>query len=185
MNILVINGHEHYNHSKGDLNQTLFNYMVEKFTRKYQIQTTVIQDGYGVKEEQEKVKWSDIVIYQTPIYCYSVPALFKKYFDTVHEYGVFFEGSPGDYGTGGLLHGKRYMFSTTWNAPRSAFNDPSKFFEGRNVEEILFHLHLIHKYTGMKSIETFACFNVKKAPDLEHYKNELDAHINRFIPEIT
>ncbi|WP_079525429.1 NAD(P)H-dependent oxidoreductase [Halobacillus hunanensis] len=185
MKFLVINGHEYYPHSKGELNQTLFQYLIEKIRKTCEVQTTTIQEGYEVREEQEKVKWADIVIYQTPVYCYSVPALLKKYFDTVHEYGVFFKGNQSDYGTGGLLHSKRYMFSTTWNAPRSAFNNPDKFFEGRGVEEVLFHLHLIHKYTGMKPIDTFACFNVKKQPDLEQFKSELDSHLNRFIPELT
>lgn len=36
--------------------------------------------------------------------------------DEVYEYGLFFKGAD-EYGTGGLLKEKEYMFSTTWNAP--------------------------------------------------------------------
>ncbi|GGF23391.1 hypothetical protein GCM10010954_22760 [Halobacillus andaensis] len=127
------------------------------------------------------MKWADIVIYQTPIYCYSVPALFKKYFDEVHEYGVFFEGNKAQYGTGGLLHGKKYMFSTTWNAPAEAFEDRTQFFEGRSVEDTLFPLHLVHKYVGMKPIKTFACFNVKKEPSIHRYLDDLEKHLEDYI----
>lgn len=32
------------------------------------------------------------------------------------------------YGSGGLIQGKTYMLSVTWNAPLEAFNDPKQFF---------------------------------------------------------
>jgi modulator of drug activity B len=150
-NVLVINGHEYYKHSEGHLNRTLFNKMVELLSRNYEVKTTILQEGFGKEEEQKKVIWADSVIYQTPIYNYSVPALFKKYIDQTHEHGVYFSGNAEEYGIGGgKLAGKRYMFSTTWNAPCTAFNDRSKFFEGRNVDDILFHLYLSHKYAGME-----------------------------------
>lgn len=73
------------------------------------------------------------------------------------------------------------MFSTTWNAPAEAFNDRNKFFEGRNVEDVLFHLHLIHKYTGMEGLKTFSCFDVKKNPDIDFYKKDLKDHLGRYF----
>ncbi|MGQ7155828.1 NAD(P)H-dependent oxidoreductase, partial [Escherichia coli] len=60
------------------------------------------QDGYNIKEEQDTFLWADVVIYQTPIYWFSVPGLFKTYMDEVYEYGLFFKGAD-EYGTGGLL----------------------------------------------------------------------------------
>jgi modulator of drug activity B len=181
-NVLVINGHEYYKHSKGQLNKTLFNEIVKKLSSNYEVRTTLLQDGFKKEAEQEKVKWADNIIYQTPIYNYSVPALFKKYLDQTHEYGVYFSGNTEEYGIGGgLLSGKRYMFSTTWNAPCTAFNDPNKFFEGRNVEDILFHLHLSHKYAGMKGLKTFSCFDVKKNPDINLYLDSLEIHLGQYF----
>jgi modulator of drug activity B len=181
-NTLVINGHEYYNHSKGHLNMTLFKVIVDKLSTSYEVKTTILQDGFEKEEEQEKVKWADTIIYQTPIYNYSVPALFKKYLDQTHEHGVYFRGNTEEYGIGGgLLSGKRYMFSTTWNAPRTAFNDLNKFFEGRNVEDILFHLHLSHKYAGMEGLKTFACFDVKKNPDINLYIDSLESHLSQYF----
>lgn len=38
------------------------------------------------------------------------------------------------YGSGGLIQGKTYMLSVTWNAPREAFTDPEQFFHGVGVD---------------------------------------------------
>lgn len=181
-NILVINGHEYYEHSKGQLNKTLFDAIVKQLSSNYNIMTTTLQDGFEKGEEQAKVKWANYIIYQTPIYNYSVPALFKEYIDQTHEYGVYFRGNTGEYGIGGgFLTDKRYMFSTTWNAPEKAFNDRSKFFEGRNVEDVLFHLHLSHKFAGMTGLKTFSCFDVKKNPDINVYLTSLQNHLSQYF----
>lgn len=34
------------------------------------------------------------------------------------------------YGSGGLIQGKKYMLSLTWNAPLEAFTEKDQFFEG-------------------------------------------------------
>ncbi|WP_422917560.1 NAD(P)H-dependent oxidoreductase [Salinicola tamaricis] len=34
------------------------------------------------------------------------------------------------YGSGGLLQGRRYLLSLTWNAPREAFDSPGDFSRG-------------------------------------------------------
>ena len=79
--------------------------MVTVLGENHHVKTTTIQDGYNIKEEQDKFLWADVVIYQTPIYWFSVPGLFKTYMDEVYEYGLFFKGAD-EYGTGGLLKRK-------------------------------------------------------------------------------
>lgn len=181
-NILVINGHEYYAHSKGSLNQTLFDYIVGQLSENYAVKTSVLQEGFKKEEEQRKVLWADYVIYQTPVYNYSVPALFKKYLDETHEHGVYFQGNTKEYGVGvGLLKDKKYLFSTTWNAPADSFGREDSFFEGRTADEVLFHLHLSHKYAGMERLKTFSCFDVKKNPDIEKYKKDLYDHLNLYF----
>ncbi|QAS52609.1 NAD(P)H-dependent oxidoreductase [Halobacillus litoralis] len=177
-NILVLNGHEYYPHSKGRLNDELFQTIVEMLRPQLCVKTSVLQERFDVKDEQEKVLWADTIIYQTPVYNYSVPALFKKYIDMTHEYGVYFSGNAEAYGIGGgKLTDKKYMLSTTWNAPAHAFENPDLFFEGKSVDDILFHIHLSHKYAGLIPLETFACFDVKKNPDVTGYINNLRMHL--------
>lgn len=80
-----------------------------RLSEKYEVKKTVVADGYQIPEEHEKFKWADAVIYQTPVYWFSVPALFKKYIDEIYEYGLFYQGSE-DYGRGGLFTDKSICF---------------------------------------------------------------------------
>lgn len=179
-NILIINGHQKYSADGGKLNQTLVDHMVSLLSEKNHVKTTIIQDGYNIKEEQQKFLWADIIIYQTPIYWFSVPGLFKTYMDEVYEYGLFFKGAD-QYGTGGLLTEKQYMFSTTWNATKKAFQDPSQFFEGENLEEAISHLHRVQKFIGMKPLKSFACYDVVKNPNIDTFLEELEMHLKEVV----
>ncbi|MFP7288993.1 NAD(P)H-dependent oxidoreductase [Shouchella clausii] len=177
-NILIINGHEYYAYSQGRLNKTLFDEMVSTLSKKYNIKTTVVQEGYDIKEEQEKFKWADTIIFQTPIYWFSLPTLFRKYFDEVYQYGVIFQGSE-KYGQGGLLKGKKYMFSTTWNAPEGEYNNPEGFFKGKDLEGALEHLHYTQRFVGMDALESFGVHDVISNPDIETFITELRKHLKK------
>jgi modulator of drug activity B len=176
-NILVINGHEYYPFAKGQLDKTLFDVMVNDLSVKYNVKTTIVQDGYEIKEEHEKFKWADVIIYQTPLYWFSLPGAFKTYIDQVYEYGVFFGGEEKVYGEGGLMTGKKYMFSTTWNAPEYALNDPDMFFKGKDIEGAIEHLHNMQRYVGMEPLKTFSAHDVIQNPNVEKYISELKTHL--------
>jgi len=174
--ILIINGHQKYGSTAGQLNRTLVDRMVRLFNEKHSVKTTIVQNGYNVEEERQKFIWADVVIYQTPIYWFNVPGLLKTYMDEVYAYGLFFQGAD-PYGSGGLLTGKSYMFSTTWNAPEKAFNDPSQFFKGDGLEEALSHLHRAQAFLGMQPLKSFACYDVIKNPKIDTFVSELEAHL--------
>ncbi|WP_232698063.1 NAD(P)H-dependent oxidoreductase [Brevibacillus daliensis] len=175
-NILVINGHQKYGSTGGQLNQTLADVMVHYLSETNRVQTTTIQDGYNIEEEQQKFLRADVIIYQTPIYWFSVPGLFKTYMDEVYTYGLFFKGAD-EYGRGGLLTDKQYMFSTTWNAPKQAFMDPFQFFGGKSLDEALDHLHRAQAYLGMKPLKSYGCYDVMKNPDIDRFVSGLKAHL--------
>ncbi|MDT3424816.1 modulator of drug activity B [Paenibacillus forsythiae] len=179
-NILIINGHQKYGSAEGKLNRTLADRMVSLLSEKNNVQTTTLQSGYSIKEEQQKFLWADVVIYQTPIYWFSVPGLLKTYMDEVYEYGLFFKGAD-QYGRGGLLTGKKYMFSTTWNAPEQAFNDPAEFFKGESLEGAIAHLHRVQEFLGMEPLKSFACYDVIKNPKLDKFISELDSHLEEAL----
>ncbi|KAA6474470.1 NAD(P)H-dependent oxidoreductase [Bacillus swezeyi] len=175
-NILIINGHEAYPHARGRLNHTIFSAMADKLDEKYNIKKTVVADGYEIPEEHEKFKWADAVIYQTAIYWFSLPALFKKYIDEIYEYGLFYQGAA-DYGRGGLFTDKKYMFSTTWNAPQDVFSKEGTFFEGKSLDETLFHLHKMQEFVGMKPLKTFSVHDVISNPNVDQYIKDLHVHL--------
>ena len=81
------------------------------------------------------------------------------------------------YGTGGQLHDKRYLISSTWNAPLEAFTDPDQFFEGRGIDGLFMPLHKTFEFIGMRKLPSFMVNDVFKHPtipeDLERWKAHL------------
>ncbi|GGM27731.1 NAD(P)H dehydrogenase (quinone) [Paraliobacillus quinghaiensis] len=175
-NIFIINGHESYPKNDGRLNQTIFEAMINKLQPNYNIRTTTVDKGYLVEEEHDKFAWADIVIYQTPIYWFNVPGKLKTYFDEVYTRDVLFK-KVEQYGTGGLLTEKKYMLSTTWGAPLNEFATEEGFFQGRDVDETLFHLHRTQAFLGMKPLKSFSIHSVMKHPNIPLFLEQLDAHL--------
>lgn len=181
MKFFVLNGHKYYPYAEGKLNKTFFEEIVKILQKSgHQIKTTVVEKGYEIDAEIEKFQWADIVIFQTPMNWFSVPWVLKKYFDDVYRYGVFYEGSD-EYGKGGLLKGKRYMFSMTLNPTPSDFNNPANFFEGKSFEDLIIALHKTQQYCGMEPIKTFCVYNAVHNPDVVNRLEELKNHINKYV----
>ncbi|WP_366592265.1 NAD(P)H-dependent oxidoreductase [Bacillus subtilis] len=174
-NILIINGHEYYEKAKGQLNKTLTERMVNKLSPTYNIKTTIVENGYEIKEEQEKFKWSDVIIFQSPVYWFNYPGVFKKYIDSVYEHGVFFQ-SADPYGTGGKLKGRYYMLSVTWAASEDAFSKEQPFFEGKGVDDVLVAMHKTHQYVGLSPLKTLSNHSAYQ-PDIEKILNDTDKHL--------
>ncbi len=188
--ILIINAGQNFNHSGGRFNNT-----VSAETRSFfesqgnvRVQLTTIADGYDPAEEVKKFVWADTIIYHTPIWWFQVPFGFKKYIDEVftagHQKGIYHSDGRSrntpdiHYGTGGMLHGRTYMLTTSWNAPRAAFTLPGEFFNQHSVDEgPLFGFHRMNAFTGMKPLKSFHFHDVEKNADIErdmgHYREHL------------
>jgi len=187
-NVFLINGHQAWEISPGKLNKSLIDIARELFSNKgYEIKYTHIEDEYNVSEEVEKFLWADIVIFQTPVYWMSVPWGFKKYIDEVYMsgYGKMFDddgrsrSEESKYGSGGLLRGKKYMLSTTWNAPLEAFTDADQFFEGKGVDGAFLALHKAQQFIGLEQVPSFACYDVLKNPDIDNDLDRFKSHLKQ------
>jgi len=191
-NILIINAHQKYEgFAEGALNKSLSE-LAEETLRlaDHNIRTSVIDTSYNVEEELEKHQWADIIIIQTPVYWFGTPWIFKKYIDEVYTSGMgqLWESdgrSSTDpeklYGSGGLTKGKQYMLSTTWNAPKNAFDDSQQFFDGNDVDMVFLGLHKIYQFLGMKKLQTFNCYDVMKNPQIETDLAAFAEHINQQV----
>jgi len=193
-NILIINGAKRFLPSKGGLNHKFAQVAAEHLVRLgHSVNTTVVDDGYDVEHEVQKIAQSDVIIYQMPAWWMGAPWTIKKYMDEVFTmgHGVLYasdgrtRGDPTKkYGSGGLLHGKKYMLSLTWNAPLEAFNDPDQFFDGVGVESVYLPFHKANQFLGLEPIPSFIANDVEKNPqieaDLERFAAHLDEH---FHPE--
>ena len=192
-NVFIINGHEPYEFSKGQLNKSLVERLENLLVNKdFEIKTTTMRDDYNIDEEIAKHQWADIIIVQMPVNWMATPWSFKKYQDYVYSFGMDGRLCAGDgrtrqdsskqYGTGGTLTGKKYMLSLTFNAPKNSFNDKSQwFFEGKSVDDLFWPTHLNFKFFGMEALPTFVCYDVLKNPDIENDFQRFDQHMTQHI----
>lgn len=190
-NIFIINGGHPFAHSGGRFNETLFNTTITYFEQKdnFAVKSTQVGEDYNAKEEVEKFKWADIVIYHTPIWWFQIPFGFKKYIDEVftegHQNGIYKSDGRSrtnpdiNYGTGGLMHGKKYILTSSWNAPKAAFTIENEFFNQKSVDEgALFGFHRMNVFIGMELLSTHHFHDMEKNADvpmeLENYREFLN-----------
>jgi len=196
MKVLLINGHQRWEgFAEGRLNRTLFEAAQKQLTQAgHEVKTTIIESGYDVADELGKYKWADAVFVQTPVYWMNVPWLFKKYIDEVYTAGIGETLCTDDgrtrsdlsrkYGSGGSMNGKKYMLSTTWNAPVEAFEDPAQFFEGKGVDGPFMWLHKVYQFFGMAPLPTFSSHDVLKNADVEGDLRRLQEHLAKAFPGV-
>ncbi|WP_075589683.1 NAD(P)H-dependent oxidoreductase [Labilibacter marinus] len=192
-NVFIINGSHPFAHSEGKFNETLFQNSVSFFNALdgYNVKAIQVGDEYDPKEEVEKFKWADLIIYHTPIWWFQIPFGFKKYLDSVftegHQNGIYESDGRSrknpkiNYGTGGLMKGKKYILTTSWNAPKTAFTLENEFFEQKSVDEgVMFGFHKMNTFTGMDLLATHHFHDMEKNADVPQ---EL-ANYNIFLDEI-
>jgi modulator of drug activity B len=189
--ILLINGKKVFGHSRGGLNQYLSEVAEEHLNKLGNtLKMTVVSDGYDVHQEVERWLWADVIIYQMPGWWMGMPWMIKKYMDEVFTegHGKLYANDgrtrkdpSKKYGSGGLLHGKKYLLSLTWNAPLEAFDDPDQFFEGLGVDQVYFPIHKAHEFLGMTRFPTFISNNVIKESDVKEDVERYKIHLEKYI----
>jgi len=187
--ILIINGAKAFAHSNGQLNDTLTDFAQRHLTQLgHDIKVTRTDCDYDIQAEIDKYVWAEVVIYQMPGWWMGAPWTMKKYIDDVFTigHGVLYANdgrSRSDtakkYGSGGLIQGKKYMLSLTWNAPMQAFTDPEQFFEGVGVDGVYLPFHKANQFLGMQSLPTFIANDVIKMPDVPSYLDAYKAHLDQ------
>ncbi|TRO18932.1 flavodoxin family protein [Ectopseudomonas mendocina] len=185
--ILLLNGGKAFAHSHGQYNTTLHDAAVAFLDRAgFDVKTTFIDGGYDVEEEVQRFLWADVVIYQMPGWWMGAPWTVKKYLDEVFTagHGSLYANdgrtrsdASQKYGSGGLIQGKQYMLSLTWNAPVQAFEDPTDFFEGKGVDAVYFPFHKANEFLGMTGLPTFICNDVMKVPAIEQDVARYEQHL--------
>lgn len=191
--VFIINGGQHFAHSGGKFNETLVEWDKLFFTKQngFELQSTNINHSYNLDDEVQKFVWADIIIYHTPVWWFGLPHKFKEYLDTVftagHRKGIYYsDGRKRDnpainYGTGGSMHGRSYMLTTTWNAPATAFTLEGEFFDQTNVDDgVMFGFHKMNAFTGMEKLASFHFHDLEKnaTPErIDSYRQCYLAHL--------
>lgn len=192
MKILIIDAGINFAHSKGQLNHYLSDFMKKALeTLGHSVKLTRIETGYQASEEVEKILWADAVIYQQPGWWMGAPWQLKKYMDDVFTLGAGklyandgrTRSDPSrKYGSGGLIQGKKYMISATWNAPLEAFEVNSQFFEGKGMDAVYFPFHKANQFLGMEPLPSFLCNDVMKDLNLQEDLKRLQEHLQKVFP---
>ncbi len=185
--ILLLNGAKVFGNSQGRLNTALHNTAKAELGALHkEIRECEIDRGYVPEEQAAQILWADAIIWQFPAWWMGEPWTVKKYMDEVFTAGGGrFLTSDGrhrtdpahGYGTGGLLTDKRYMLSSTWNAPLQAFTEKGEFFGGLGVDGALIQLHKALEFIGMSRLPSFSCHDVVKNPQVEQYLTDYRAHL--------
>lgn len=182
-NVLIINGHQRYeNIAEGNLTKDYIN-KAEEFlnNNNFSIKHSIVESDYNIQEEIEKFAWSDYIIVQYPVYWMGVPWITKKYIDEVFSAGANIVTYTNDgrsskdaskkYGSGGLMNGKKYMLSLTYNCPISEFSNKDGFFDGLSLDEANIATHKTFQFCGASAMESYSVHDIFKG-DL-NLENEL------------
>ena len=188
-NILIVNGAKQFAHSNGELNDTLTVLANEVLCELgHTVQISRADSDYEIQAEIQKYVWADVVIYQMPGWWMGAPWTVKKYIDDIFTegHGTLYASdgrSRADaakkYGSGGLIHDKKYMLSLTWNAPMEAFTEQDQFFHGVGVDGVYLPFHKANQFLGMQSLETFIVNDVIKAPEVEANMAQYREHLTQ------
>jgi modulator of drug activity B len=192
--IFIINGGQVFGHSGGRFNKTIFELTKKFFNDKpgFEIRSTDINSEYDPSQQVENYVWADVIIYHTPIWWFQLPHGFKKFIDVVftegHQKGIYQSdgrsaANPAiNYGTGGMLHGKKYMVTSSWNAPSTAFTLPGEFFNENSVDAgPLFGFHRMNAFTGMEPLESLHFHDVEKNADIPEDMQRYISHLNKIF----
>ena len=192
--IFIINGGQTFAHSGGLFNNTVTNWTAETLGELgHEVRITNINNPYTPAEEAENYKWADVIIYHTPIWWFQVPNGLKKYIDEVftagHNNGIYANDGRSsknpdiNYGTGGLMQGKHYIVTSSWNAPQAAFTLAGEFFDEHSEDEgVLFGFHKMNQFIGLTKLDGFHFHDLEKnctAARLQAYHKDYVAHLKK------
>lgn len=119
-----------------------------------------------VAAEQQKLLWADTVVFQFPMWWYTMPAILKGWVDRVFSYhfaygvGIHDETRYGERFGEGTLQGRRAILSVTIGGPESHYTD-----RGINgpIEDLLFPIHHgILYYPGLDVLPPFVLHGADK-----------------------
>jgi len=127
-----------------------------------------------LEREMNKLAAADLVIFQTPIWWFSLPAILKGWVDRVLAMGFSYT-EAARYKTG-LLGGKRAMLSITTGGLAAAYAPEGA--HGR-LDAVLSPIHRIFQFLGMEVLPPFVAYGAarvqpeQRAAYLAEYRERL------------
>ncbi len=132
-----------------------------------------------IKDEVEKIKWADMIIFQFPVWWSSPPAILKGWFDRVFLPGVVHNIAEGKMYETGLLKGKKAILSFTTGATKDIYSSEGP--HGDLNEIFKFVTHNILELTGLEVIPSIGIYGAammskeKVKEELERFKERINS----------
>lgn len=117
-----------------------------------------------IQTEQEKLEWSDLVIWQFPLWWFSVPAILKGWTDRVFAAGKVYGAGRIPY-VSGQFTGKKVLLSLTTGSPEDHYLKDGPYGD---INGILKPIHRgIFEYTGFSVLQPQLSYAVAHITDKE------------------
>jgi len=121
-----------------------------------------------IDREQQRLRATDILVFQHPVYWYSSPAILKEWLDLVFEYG-FAYGSEGT-----ALEGRPLLQVATCGSAREAYKKRGKY---KNELRTLFSpFEQTANFCSMRYLAPFGIFSAEEAAE----EKRLDGIVNDY-----
>jgi glutathione-regulated potassium-efflux system ancillary protein KefF len=132
--------------------------------------------GVDVEEEQAALLRADTIVWQGPMYWYTVPALLKHWFEKVLAMGWA-------YGDKKVLEGKSCLWSVTTGAPDYAFQREG--FHAFQFEEFVPVVQQTAQFCGMRWLAPFVLHGAHRVSDdeLEQYAQDYRERLSGLLSQ--
>jgi NAD(P)H dehydrogenase (quinone) len=117
-----------------------------------------------IKNEQAKILWADLIIFQFPVWWYSVPAILKGWFDRVLAYGFCYGPGIGVFEEGIFKQKKGLISLTTGGKPKPDLTTEADEFTFNTLYPIN---HGVFYFMGMQVLNPFVAYGAAGAKDEE------------------
>ena len=121
---------------------------------------------FRIEAEQKDLIAAESIVFQFPLYWYSVPGVLKEWLDQVFTYG-FAYGSSGD-----KLKGKQFLLSITIGGPADAYRHGG--FNNFTIDELLAPLRQTANLSGMIFNPPIVSHSMIFIPDVYNKKEEVE-----------
>ena len=134
-------------------------------------QLSALQKGTfteDIKREHQLLESADLLIFQFPLWCHSVPGLLKGYIDRVYSMGWSYGGNK-------VLSGKKVLISITTGAPEFMWTADKR----GTIKDTFKHLLVgTFEHMGMINLEPFVVYGAKRHQVLDR-SSELERFSSR------
>ncbi|WP_298477734.1 NAD(P)H-dependent oxidoreductase [uncultured Maribacter sp.] len=118
-----------------------------------------------LREEMELLSKADVLIFNFPLWWFSMPAILKGWVDRVLAYGYAYGGDYGFYDKG-RFSGKKAFLCVTTGSPANFYTETGS--HGRTLAAILKNIHQgILGLIGFEVLPDFVAYGVSRITDVE------------------